>query len=145
VGKSSRGIGSSDQRYCITPQSTGGIIEPDALARRQAEADTLQRLFSPLKHDAPKEQKTARRNYLASLLQDGGGYDGFLGDSVLVLECYSDWIKSNYVVWPFPGARLDQPYWVIHDFKRCEYLAEFFELEQDVGRKPVSDLPTFGS
>lgn len=76
-----------------------------------------------------------RYNYLAEILQDGGGYDGFFHSFREAFKVFEDWKLSNHVVWPFPGGRLDQPRSWIHDIDAMGYRSEFYKLRPKVLKK----------
>lgn len=77
-----------------------------------------------------------RFNYLVTLLQDGGGYDGFMHSNFRkVFRVYEDWKRSGYVVWPFPGGRLDQPVSWEHDIDAMGFREEFYRLRAKVLKK----------
>lgn len=57
------------------------------------------------------------------------------------LRWWELWKASNYVAYPFTGARLDQPQAVLDDFDAYDLLAEMFELKAKApktnGLKPL--------
>lgn len=49
----------------------------------------------------------------------------------LACKLYSLWVASNYVALPYPGALMQQPYWVIRDFEALAEVDDYYAREAD--------------
>lgn len=55
------------------------------------------------------------------------GWTPHYADSI---EWWELWKGSNFLAYPFPGTRLEQPTGVLEDFRAYDWLSEMYELKK---------------
>jgi hypothetical protein len=53
----------------------------------------------------------------------------------LSMKLYSLWTASNYVALPYPGALMQQPWWVIRDFDALAAVDAYYRVEAEQRRQ----------
>lgn len=67
---------------------------------------------------------------------------GFYGNPDTSLECFQIWKMSGFQVLPYGGSWLDQPTWVLHDFRQLLILSDWHDRNAQLAER--QEVPSIG-